>query len=314
MEILSSRALEDRVNAIAARQHGVVTHAQLADAGMSRSSCRHRVVTGRLRRLHRGVYAVGPIVLPHARQMAAVLACGRGALLSHDDARSLWLEATSPARYDPVQNGAGEEAVSVTVAHTGRSRRPGIRLHRVRRIDSADWTVQHGIPVTTPIRTVLDLAPVIGASQLEQLIARLARERLLDLDELATRVAICRGRKGVPTLRAVLEQSGGPALTRSEAEAVFLALLRKAGLPAPEVNVRVGAYELDFYWRDERLAVEIDGFRHHSSRPRFEGDRRKDTWLRARGLSVIRLSWRQITQEAMATAVQVGQALMHGAR
>lgn len=253
-------------------------------------------------------------MVPHARRMAAVLACGRGALLSHDDARALWLGAQSPERHDPVQNGAGEEAVSVTVAHTGRSRRPGIRLHRVRRIDPADRTERQAIPVTTPIRTVLDLAPVIGASQLEQLIARLARERLLDLDELATRVAACHGRRGSPTLRAVLEQSGGPTLTRSEAEAVFLALIRRAGLPAPDVNVRMGAYELDFYWRDERLAVEIDGFRHHSSRPRFEGDRRKDAWLRARGLSVIRLSWRQITQEAMATAVQVGQALMHGAR
>lgn len=301
------------MNVIAAGQHGVVTHAQLESAGMSRGSRRHRLATGRLRLLYRGVYLVGPILLPHARRMAAVLACGRGALLSHDDARALWLEAPSSARHDAVPS-ADVTVVNVTVGHTGRSRRAGIRLHRVRRIDGADHTVRHGIPVTTPVRTVLDLAPVTGASRLEQLIASLARERLLDLDELATRVATCRGRKGIPALRMVLEQSGGPALTRSEAEAAFLALIRKAGLPAPEVNVRVGAYELDFYWRDERLAVEIDGYRHHSVRPRFEGDRRKDAWLRARGLSAIRLSWRQITHEAMATAVQLGQALMHAAR
>jgi very-short-patch-repair endonuclease len=118
----------------------------------------------------------------------------------------------------------------------------------------------------------------------------------------------------MPALRAILERSGGPALTRSRAEEAAVALIRKAGLPAPHTNVAVGPYELDIFWPRERVAVEVDGFRHHSSRPRFENDRRKDAWLRARGITVLRLSWRQLTEEAVATAVQLGQALVHATR
>ena len=301
--------------AIAERQYGVVTHEQLMSAGTSRGGLRHRLAVGRLRRLHRGVYLVGPLVVPRARQLAAVLACGQDAVLSHHDASELWLpEHSAPSPSRGRRSHAGRRSVHVTVAHTGRSHKAGIRLHRVRALDPLDRTVVDGIPVTTPIRTVVDLAPVLELPKLERLIARMAREGFLDLDELASRVAAIRGRKGVPSLRAVLTRSGGPALTRSEAEAVFLALTRKARLPAPKVNVSIGRYELDFYWPDARLAVEIDGFRHHSTRPRFEGDRRKDAWLRARGLTVIRLSWRQITREGMVTAVQLGQALVQAMR
>ncbi len=98
-------------------------------------------------------------------------------------------------------------------------------------------------------------------------------------------------------------------MTRSEAELRFLELIRRAGLPAPAVNVTFGRYEIDFLWRAQGIAVEVDGFRYHASRLRFEGDRRRDSWLLAHGIQVIRLSWRQITDDAVATAVQVGQAL-----
>ena len=103
-------------------------------------------------------------------------------------------------------------------------------------------------------------------------------------------------------------------VTRSAAEDRFLALVREARLPAPRTNARFGPYELDFYWPDERVAVEIDGFRHHSSRPRHEGDRRKDTWLRSRGITPVRLTWKQITVDRTATVVQVGQVLALAAR
>jgi len=309
-----SSTIDDRVRAVAERQCGVVTREQLLNAGMSRGGLRHRLTIGRLRRLHPGVYLVGPMLLPRARQWAAVLACGPDAVLSHHDASELWLAERSALPANRGGRAPEARAVHVTVPHTGRKHKPGIRLHRVRALDPADCTSMDGIPVTTPIRTVLDLAPVLDLSKLERLIAHLAREGLLHLDELASRVAASPHRRGVRSLRAILTRSVGPALTRSEAEAAFLALVRKARLPAPEVNVRIGRYELDFYWPDARLAVEIDGFRHHSARPRFEGDRRKDAWLRARGLAVIRLTWRQITLEEMVTAVQLGQALAHTMR
>lgn len=110
-------------------------------------------------------------------------------------------------------------------------------------------------------------------------------------------------------LRALIRNPSGAAFTRSEAERQCLDLLRAAGLRSPHTNVSVGPYELDLFWADESVAIEIDGRAHHSSRARFEGDRRKDAWLRARGIEVIRLTWRQITREGIATAVQVGQTL-----
>jgi very-short-patch-repair endonuclease len=116
-------------------------------------------------------------------------------------------------------------------------------------------------------------------------------------------------RRGIRTFRSVINVQGGPAFTRSEAEARFIELVRQAGLPVLRANVTLGRYEIDFLWRSEGIAVEVDGYRHHSARPRFEGDRRKDAWLLAAGIRVLRLSWLQITQEAMATAVQLGQAL-----
>lgn len=139
--------------------------------------------------------------------------------------------------------------------------------------------------------------------------ARAEREGLVDGEAMDTLVARSRGRPGVAALRALVAAPAGPAFTRSEAEERFLALVREARLPAPELNVAIGRYEIDFLWRGAGIAVEVDGFRHHSSRPRFEGDRRKDTWLLAAGIKVVRLSWRQIVDDPVATAVQVGQVL-----
>jgi very-short-patch-repair endonuclease len=240
--------------------------------------------------------------------MAAVLASGAGAVVSHQSAASLW--GMRPARpTERWSTGADPEPVDVTVVGGNRGHRPGIRARRVARLDAGERTVRDGIPITTPARTLVDLAEVAGTRELERAVAWAEREGLVAREALAVLLTRHRGRPGTPALRAVLDVQGGPALTRSEAEARFLALVRKAGLPAPEANVTIGRYEIDFLWRTAGIAVEVDGFRHHSSRPRFEGDRSKDAWLLAAGTRVLRLSWRQIVHEAMATAVQVGQAL-----
>lgn len=293
-----NRKVEDRVAAAAARQHGVVARAQLVEAGLSPSAVARRLRAGRLRPLHRGVYLVGPLSPARAPEMAAVLASGPGAVVSHLSAASLW----------GVYPGRAGAPVDISVA-ANRGRRPGIRVHRVVGLNAEERTVLDGIPITTPGRTLVDLAAAVGSRELEGAVARAEREGLVAPDALPALVARYRGRPGTPALRAVLEAGGGPALTRSEAEARFLGLVREAGLPAPEANVRVGRYEIDFLWRAEGIAVEVDGFRHHASRPRFEGDRRKDALLLSGGIKVVRLSWRQITREAMATAVQIGQAL-----
>ncbi|MBX6365681.1 MAG: DUF559 domain-containing protein [Gemmatimonadetes bacterium] len=204
---------------------------------------------------------------------------------------------------------ADEDPVDVTVVGANRGRRPGIRVRRAVRLDGDERTVRDGIPTTTPARTRLDLADVVGTRELEGAVAPAEREGIVERDALNALLRRHRGHRGTRALRAVVEQEGGPRFTRSEAEARFLALVRRAGLPAPEANVGVGPYEIDFLWRSAGIAVEVDGFRHHSSRPRFEGDRRKDAWLVAAGITVLRLSWRQIVEEEVATAVQVGQAL-----
>lgn len=318
-----ARTTEEIVNAHARRQHGVVTRAQLLEAGLSAGMVRHRLDAGRLLRLHQGVYRVGPLRAEWEQEMAVVLACGPSARISHSSALELLLAdadshtAGAAARTGAaasVNGAAGESPVDVTVGPGGRAFRRGVRVHRARRLSPDERTECKGIPVTTPARTLVDLAAIFGEKELERAASRLVRAGLVEPATLERRLGEWRGRPGIPALRAILAREGGPSFTRSEAEAAALALMRTAGLPAPQTNVGMGPYELDFYWPRERLAVEVDGFRHHSSRPRFEGDRRKDTWLRARGINVLRLSWRQITEQAVATAVQLGQALVHAGR
>jgi len=299
-----NRDREERIAAIAARQYGVVTRRQLLDAGLSPAAVGRRVSQARLRRLHRGVYLLGPLEPPGAREMAAVLAGGPTAVLSHLNAAQLWgLTGKGQVR------GTKAEPVHITVEGRNRGHRPGIRAHRVSGLAPDERTVRRRIPVTTPARTVVDMASTVGSRELEGIVSRAERQGLLERTSWAALMERHHRRRGISMLRTVLDLERGPMLTRSEAESAFLALVRTADLPPPETNVRMGPYELDFLWRHQKIAVEVDGYRYHSPRPRFEGDRRKDAWLVARGIKVIRLTWRQVTEEAVATAVQVGQAL-----
>lgn len=319
----SARTLEERVAVVAAGQHGVITRAQLLAAGFTGGAVRSRVRAGRLTVLHRGVYRVGPLEAPWAREMAAVLAGGAGAVVSHRSAAGLWGLLPEPEERRPGSRAAlvlrrpalpaARAPVDVTVAGANRGRRPGIRVHRVEELLPGDRATRDGIPVTAPARTLADLAAVVGAGELERAVAQAEREGLTDREALRAVLARRRARPGSPALRAVLGHPGGPAFTRSGAEAGFLALVRRAGLPAPRANVPLGPFEVDFLWSDVRLVVEVDGFRYHGTRAGFEADRRKEAWLAAAGFQVLRLSWRQIHQEAVPTAVQVGQALARAA-
>lgn len=245
----------------AARQHGVITRAQLLEAGLKRGAVSRRLKAGHLRPLHRGVYVMGPLTPPRAREMAAVLASGPGAVISHRSAAALW--DLLPERGDAAP-------VDVTVSGGDRGRRPGIRTHRVIGLEADERAEMDGIPITAPGRTVIDLAGVVGSRELERAVARGARTGLVTRETLASLLRRHRGRPGTPALRALLASERTPALTRSEAEETFLSLIREARLPAPELNVVVAGHEVDFLWRSEGLAVEVDGFRFHSSRSMFE--------------------------------------------
>lgn len=291
--------LNTHIADLASRQYGVVTRAQLIALGLAPHVIRHRIRTSRFRPMHRGVYLVGPIRAAHAEAMAAVLACGSGALLSHFSAAAA--RGHLPARDDTLP-------VDVTIP--GRlCKRPGINVHRVRKLDADERTFFKGIPITSVTRTLVDLAGVAAGRQLERAVACAEREGLVGPQQLAELLVRYKGRTGIGRLRSVLQTVGGPALTKSEAEARFLELVRRARLPAPEVNVRFQGFEIDFLWRAFGIAVEVDGYRFHGSRSSFERDRRRATHLAGHGIHIIPITWRQIVDHGVATAVQLARAL-----
>jgi very-short-patch-repair endonuclease len=266
---------EDVVAVLAARQHGLVTTGQLLGAGITNDAIRRRVESGRLRRLHRGVYLVASLPAQFTPEMAGVLACGDSAVLSHHSAAALW-GIRPPHRGD----------IHVTVRRKVRGRE-GVRVHRT---SDVERTRQHGIPITTPARTIDDLA-------------RLIPQR--DLDRAVEQAIILR-LPGRAELEALQDE---PSLTRSEAEARLLELIRAAELPRPLTNVRVHGHEVDLYWPEHRLVVEVDGFAYHSSRAAFERDRLRDARLQAHGLRVSRVTWRQIAGTPEAVLVRLASAL-----
>lgn len=298
--------IDERIVGLAAAQHGVVTRAQLLAAGLTPRMVQSRLRSRRLWPLHRGVYLSGhlrgPLEPALAREMAAVLACGPGAVVSHRSAAWLWEILARPVD-------ALSSVVHVTVPHLVRRQRPGIEIRRSDDLTAGETTMFDGIPVTTPGRTLRDLSTVLGRRDLNRAAARAERRGFVADDELASLVSRHRGRHGAPLLRAAIAVDGGPTFTRSEAEERFLDLVRSGGLPLPETNVVIHGYEADFLWRAERIAVEVDGFEFHASRRSFENDHRRDVDLAAHGIHVIRITWRQLVDEPGTILVCLARAL-----
>ena len=275
-----------RLAALATRQHGIVSRTELGALGFSPSAVDRRMRSGRLHQLHRGVYAVGHLSLtPRARWLAAVKACGRGAVLSHAAAGSLWELRASAARL-----------VDVTVPTAAGLIAPsGVRLHRHAHLRPEEATTREGIPVTTVARTLLDLAATLPRRALERACDQ--AEVLCLYDERAVRAALegRSGRPGVPALTALLaEHEIGTTLTDSPLEDRFLGLCAEHRLPRPRVNARVAGLRVDFHWPAAKLVVETDGWTYHRTRGAFERDRERDATLAARGVRVLRFTRRQI--------------------
>jgi very-short-patch-repair endonuclease len=264
----------------------VVAAWQLLRLGFTRRQIECRLASGRLHAIHRGVYAVGHRVLDsRGVQMAAVLACGRSAVLSHRAAARLWAIRPDSRR-----------AIDVTVPGPGRRPRDRISVHAVRALDPRDRAVIEGIPVTTLARTLLDLAEVVPEDHVARAIEEAARRRIFDLRALEELLARSPGRRGRRRLRGALEDHIIEPATRSELERRFFALCREAGLPRPMVNTLVEGYEVDFYWPDIRLVAELDSFESHGTRRAFERDRERDATLMLAGHRVVRITWRQVTR------------------
>jgi hypothetical protein len=299
---------ERQIAKIAARQHGVVSTHQLLDLGLTRSAVNQRVAAGRLHRVHPGAFAVGhPILSREGAYMAAVLACGPGALLSHRSAAALWdLRRSERSRIDVTAPGRRRRAI----------RR--IEAHRSRTLVPRDAARVKNIPCTSVARTLVDLAEVVDLRALERACEQAEILNLFNAEALANALARVRGRHGAPKLRAVLGAAApGETLTRSELEERFLALCGAAGLPRPEVNAWIpfaggeGA-EADFLWRGRGLIVETDGHATHGTRRAFERDRRRDQRLALAGYRVIRFTWRQVARDPGEVAQTVRQLLAAG--
>jgi very-short-patch-repair endonuclease len=291
-----------KIAEVAARQRGLVTRMQLREAGLTRDTIDSWLKSARLHSLYRGIYLLG-----HARrtegvrELGAVLACGPGAVVSHRSAAGLWRLLPAPS---------GDVEISVAGRNCGR--RPGIRLHRVVALDRCDVRKLGGIPVTSPARTILDVAAVVTPRELERALAEAQARRLTLRSELSALLARVGARPGVVALRTLIEDDSVPVLTRSEAEERLLALIRNAQLPPPEANVRVGRHEVDFLWREQRLVVEVDGFKYHSSRGAFERDRLRDAELSGMGFRVMRITWHQLVREPEALIARIATALAAG--
>lgn len=287
------------------RQHGVVATWQLKAHGYSPSAIKRRAAMGRLHRVYRGVYAVGYRRIPRkGRWMAAILACGQQAVLSHRAALALW-------ELRPVPSGP----IDVTVPGSGRPGQDGIRVHSARTLHAQDHGTIDGVPVTALHRTLLDYAEVARHQQLRLAFEAAERRDLFDLSALQQLLARSPGRRGAKPLDALLVELHGCApWTQSELERRFLALIREAGLPEPAANVVVAGVLVDFYWPEARLVVEVDGFGFHKTRRAFEEDRRRDARLQVARCVVLRVTQARIEHEVCELVVEVVQLLSPGRR
>jgi very-short-patch-repair endonuclease len=246
-----------------------------------------RISRGRLHRVHQGIYAVGHTILTDwGRWMAAVLAAGHGAVLSHTAAAALW--GMRPWR---------DRRIHVTA--TAQRKRPGIQIHRSR-LPADEVTVEDGIPVTTPARTLFDLAAVVSPEQFRRAVKEAGVKRLWGPLSLADLLERHRRRPGAAVIRAVIA-TPCRGVTRNDVEEALATLIRRARLPHPLFNVPLKLWsrfiEPDCMWPEQRVIVEVDGYETHGTRDSFESDRARDRALTATGWHVVRVTWRQLRAE-----------------
>jgi predicted transcriptional regulator of viral defense system len=290
-----------RIAELARAQHGLVAFRQLRSLGLGRDAIAYRAKTGRLHRIHPGVYAVGHRILALKGQyMAAALAAGDGAAISHRSAAQLHgllaattarIDVSSPRRLKPTR---------------------AIRPHQTRTLAPRDVTTVDGIPVTTVARTLLDLVAVAPQRHVERAIDQAEILRTFDLAALDDVVSRANGRATKRLERALQAHRDGPAMTRSELEEAFLALVAEARLPRPRINARVCGYEVDAYWPDRGVVVELDSYRYHHTRRAFESDRRRDIALQAAGIRTARITDRRINREPRAVVTDLRRLVDSG--
>jgi hypothetical protein len=271
---------------LAREQHGVVTRRQLLDLGLTAQAIQHRITRGRLHRIDYGIYAVGrPQLTSHGRWMAAVLSCGSRAILSHRSAAALWGIGRE-----------GQDGIEVSVPFASPRERRRIVVYRRPKLRSTDVTTHKGIPVATPVLTLIGFASRVGRAELERAVNEADRLGLIDPESLYAALTVYPGYQGVGPLRAMLGDWKF-RLTDSELERRFLPLAASAGLPPPLTQQKLNGFKVDFYWPNLRLVVETDGLRYHRTPAQQNRDRLRDQTHTAAGLTPLRFTHSQIRYE-----------------
>ncbi|HET6997944.1 MAG TPA: hypothetical protein VFI03_05080 [Solirubrobacterales bacterium] len=285
---------------LATQQHGVVAQRQLLELGFTEKAIKARLDACRLFAIHREVYAVGHSRLSrNGRRLAAVLAYGERALLSHRTAASLW--GLARARRGPID-------VTAPAGRQGLRRREGIWIHRGR-LHADDRTEEGGIPVTTVARTLFDFAEVEPLPRLEQAWEEADRLKLLRVREMEQVCERGYGRRALKPIRRLLAAMEAPPEGRSPLEERFHAFCRDHRLPEPARNVHVLDREVDALWPDARLVAELDSWEHHSHRAAFERDRARDPQFLIAGYRTIRITSQRLDREAPRLAAEIRQLL-----
>jgi very-short-patch-repair endonuclease len=277
------------IAALAASQYGVVSRDDLRRIGIPRGAIDRRIAASRLLPLHRGVYAVGHRApRPEARWLAAVLAGGDDAVLSHRSAGALWAM---------IDREAGAPEITVRT----RRRTAGVLVHRGR-LTPADRAAHRGIPVTSPARTLADLAHVLDAEGLTRAVREAQFRRLVDIPSVLDALQ----RRPAQRLRVLLDAA---APTQSVLEDRLLAICHRHRIPRPLTQQTVAGRRVDFLWPDQRLVVETDGFEGHGTASAFQRDRATDNALQLAGYTVLRFTNADVTRRQAAVARQIRQAL-----
>ena len=289
--ISSPPGIEHRIADLATAQHGPITRAQLLELGLHGSAIDRRVVTGRLHTLYDGVYVPGHRALGrHGRAMAAVLACGPGAVLSHGSAAHL---------YGMLHVDRSAVDVSVRSRSDRHRAAPGIELHRPRTLLEDETTVVDAIPITTAARTLLDVAEVVSRRRLERACDEAERARLIDWQHVRALIEIHPHKLGAKRLRRLMaEYAIGEDTSKSELERLLREFCDRHRLAAPSMNVSLLGLEIDFCWPDHGVIVETDGWEVHGARLRFEADRRRDAALVVAGWRVVRITKARLLYDA----------------
>ena len=234
---------------------------------------------------------------PSDARPAPCCAAPDGTVLSHHSAAGLWAI------------GSADRDIHLLVQGGWTRHRPGVAVHRTNLLEARDIRIREGLPVTSPARTLLDCAGTMSTRALERMFTEAVTLKLVSRADLEDVIARGRGRSGCAALRALLDEESDPAFTRSDAEKRMLALVGKAGLPAPLVNAPLHGFEVDFYWPAHAVVVEIDSYGFHTTRWAYERDRDKDAVLRSHGLAPLRFSSRQVRDAPLLVIAQLAGAL-----